>query len=88
MLKAVGTPNPTVAIAVILQIVLVTVFGVLLGGLTTLGLALGLPGNIPIIFVGNSVLLAIISLLLIGPVGGMVSVRLALRVEPLRALGM
>lgn len=88
MLKAIGTSNPTVAAAVILQIVLVTLFGVGLGALISLGLALGIPSSVPIIFTGTSVLLAIISLLLIGPLGGIVSVRLALRVEPLRALGM
>jgi putative ABC transport system permease protein len=88
MLKAIGTDNPTVAAAVILQIVLVTLFGVGLGALVSLGLALGIPSSVPIIFTGTSVLLAIVSLLLIGPLGGIVSVRLALRVEPLRALGM
>jgi putative ABC transport system permease protein len=88
VLKAIGTANRTVALAVILQIILVTVFGVILGTLVSLALAVGIPGNVPIIFTGSSVVLAILSLLLIGPIGGIVSVRLALRVEPLRALGM
>jgi putative ABC transport system permease protein len=88
VLKAIGTANRTVALAVILQIILVTVFGVILGTLVSLALAVGIPGNVPIIFTGSSVILAILSLLLIGPIGGIVSVRLALRVEPLRALGM
>jgi len=88
MLKAVGTPNRSLAIAVVLQIILVTIFGVLLGSLGTLALSLGLPAGIPIIFLGNNIALAIFTLLLIGPIGGLVSVRLALKVEPLRALGM
>ncbi len=88
MLKAIGTSNPTVASSVILQIILVTLFGVSLGTLVSLALAVGIPSNVPIIFTGTSVLVAIVSLLLIGPLGGIVSVRLALRVEPLRALGM
>ena len=88
MLKAIGTPNPTVATASIMQIIFVTVFGVALGGLVVLGLAIGLPSGVPILFTGTSILIAVVSLLLIGPIGGMVSIRLALKVEPLRALGM
>jgi putative ABC transport system permease protein len=88
MLKAIGTPNPVVASASVMQIVFVTVFGVLLGGLVTLGLAVGLPSGVPIIFTGSSIIIAIVSLLLIGPIGGMVSIRMALKVEPLSALGM
>ncbi len=88
MLKAIGTPNPIVASASVLQIILVTVFGVLMGGLVTLGLAIGLPSGVPIIFTGTSILIAFVSLLLIGPIGGLVSIRMALKVEPLSALGM
>ncbi|MGD8633731.1 MAG: ABC transporter permease [Anaerolineales bacterium] len=88
MLKAIGTPNPVVATASIMQIVFVTVFGVLLGGTVTLGLALGLPSGVPIIFTGTSIIIAAVSLLLIGPIGGLVSIRMALKVEPLSALGM
>lgn len=88
MLKAVGTPDQIVAGASILQIIFVTVFGVFLGGLATFGLTLGMPSSVPIIFTGTSVIVAVVSLLLIGPIGGMVSIRLALKVEPLTALGM
>lgn len=88
MLKAIGTPNRAVALAAILQIILVTLFGVALGGLSTFGLAVGLPEGIPVLFTGTSIITAIVALLLIGPIGGMVSIRLALKVEPLTALGM
>ncbi len=88
MLKAIGTPNPTVAAAAIMQIIFVTVFGVALGGVAVLGLTFGMPSSVPILFTGTSVLIAIVSLLLIGPIGGLVSVRMALKVEPLTALGM
>lgn len=88
VLKAIGISNATVAGAVVLQIMLVTTFGVLFGGLITLLLALGLPPSVPITFSGNSVLIAIGLLLAIGPVGGLVSVRLAVGVEPLLALGL
>jgi len=88
MLKAIGTSNHIVALAAVMQILLVTVFGVFVGGLITFGMALGLPPSVPILFQGTAVAIAVIALLLIGPIGGMVSVRMALRVEPLTALGM
>ncbi len=87
MLKAIGSTNRSVASAALIQIVLVTVLGVLIGSLGTYGLYLGLPGNIPIIFSGTSVITAIILLLFIGPLGGLVSIRLALKIDPLTAIG-
>ena len=88
MLKAIGTSNQVVAVAAVLQIILVTIFGVLLGSVAAFGMAMGLPAEVPISFSGTSIGIAMIALVLIGPLGGMVSVRLALKVEPLTALGM
>jgi putative ABC transport system permease protein len=88
VMKAIGTSNSVVAAAVVLQIILVTTFGVILGTVATLGLAAGIPGNVPVVFDGNSVAIAILTLLSIGPIGGLVSVRLAISVEPLIALGL
>lgn len=88
VLKAIGASNKIVALAVIFQIVVVTTLGVILGGIVTLALSLALPEGIPVAFNGSSVLLAIFSLLAIGPLGGLVSVRLAISVEPLIALGL
>jgi putative ABC transport system permease protein len=87
MLKAIGSPNRTVALGALLQIVIVTITGVLIGGLATLLLTLVMPGNVPILFTGSSVLTAIAALLLVGPIGGLVSIRLALKVDPLTAIG-
>lgn len=88
MLKAIGSSNASVAAAALLQIIAVSVIGVSLGGLATLLLSLGLPGEIPIIFSGRAVAGAIAALLLIGPLGGLVSVRLAIKIEPLTAIGL
>lgn len=88
VLKAIGTSDLTIAAAVIIQIILVTAIGVLLGGIVTLALSLALGDNIPIVFNGSSVLIALVSLLAIGPLGGLVTVRLAISVEPLIALGL
>lgn len=88
VLKAIGTSNTIVALAVVMQIILISTFGVLLGGSVTLLLSLGIPSTVPIVFSGSSVLLAVVALLTIGPLGGMVTVRLAVAVEPLTALGL
>jgi putative ABC transport system permease protein len=88
MLKAIGASNRTVGWAVITQIVMVTLIGVALGSLVTFGLAAVLPGGVPILFTQQSAMAAIVSLTLIGPLGGLVSVWLALKAEPLMALGL
>jgi putative ABC transport system permease protein len=88
VMKAIGTSNQIVAGAVVLQIILVTTFGVFLGTIATLALAAGIPSSVPVVFDGRSVMIAILTLLSIGPIGGLVSVRLAISVEPLIALGL
>jgi putative ABC transport system permease protein len=88
VLKAIGASNFIIAVSVISQIIVVTTFGVLLGSVITLLLSIALPAGIPIVFNGSSVIIAIASLLAIGPIGGLVSVRVAIGVEPLIALGL
>lgn len=88
VLKALGASNATVAAAASLQIVVTNVLGVLLGAAATLGLAATFPATVPIVFVGGQALIAVVTLLLIGPLGGLVSIRYLTRVEPLRALGL
>jgi putative ABC transport system permease protein len=88
MLKAIGASNMTVAASVLLQIVAVTVVGVAIGAAWTFLLSLGLPPVVPIRFTMTGIIAALGSLLLIGPLGGLVSVRSAIRVEPLIALGL
>jgi putative ABC transport system permease protein len=88
VLKAIGTPNPLVAAASVIQIVLITTAGVAIGSLGTFLLALGFPPTVPIVFNGPATALALAALLLIGPIGGLVSVRYAVRIEPLKALGL
>lgn len=88
MLKAIGAPSRTVAIASIFQVTVVTIIGVAIGAAATLLLAANFPVTVPIVFRPNSTMIAIVSLLLIGPIGGLVSVRYSLRIEPLRALGL
>ncbi len=88
VLKAIGTANPVVAAASIIQIVLVTMIGVIIGGLLSFVFSLTFPPTVPIVFNGRTSALAIIALMLIGPLGGLVSIRYAVRIEPLKALGL
>ncbi|MBU0705177.1 MAG: ABC transporter permease [Chloroflexi bacterium] len=88
MLKAIGTPNGIVALAVMIQILVVTLSGVVMGSLATFGIALAFPPNIPIVFEISSGATAVTSIILMSLIGGLVSIRYSLRVEPLIALGL
>jgi putative ABC transport system permease protein len=88
MLKAIGTPNRSVAGANIVQIITVTVFGVLLGLIGTLLISLGMPPEVPIVFNARTIATSVAALLLIGPLGSLVAIRIALKVEPLQAIGL
>ncbi|NMD30199.1 MAG: ABC transporter permease [Chloroflexi bacterium] len=88
VLKAIGTANPVVAMASVIQIVVITVIGVAIGGLLAFLFSLTFPPTVPIVFNGTTSAIALAALLLIGPLGGMVSIRYAVRIEPLKALGL
>ena len=70
------------------QIMAVNAFGVALGAVGSLLLSLSFPPAVPIVFTANAVTIGVLSLLLIGPLGGLCSVFALLKVEPLTALGL
>jgi putative ABC transport system permease protein len=86
VLKAIGSSNGVVGWAAVIQIIVVTAMGVAIGGGLTYLFSLGFPPTIPLVFNGTSSLIAIALLLFIGPLGGMVSIIYAVRIEPLKAL--
>jgi len=86
VLKAIGSSNGAVGLAAVIQIIVVTAIGVGIGAGLTYLFSLGFPPTIPLAFDGTRSLLAVIALLLIGPLGGMVSIIYAVRIEPLKAL--
>jgi putative ABC transport system permease protein len=88
VLKAIGSSNPVVGAASIIQILVVTIIGVAIGGALTFLFSLSFPPTVPIVFNGATSAIALIALLLIGPLGGLVSIRYAVRIEPLKALGL
>jgi len=86
VLKAIGSSNGAVGLAAVIQIIVTTAMGVAIGGGLTYLFSLGFPPTIPLTFNGTRSLIAVIALLLIGPLGGMVSIIYAVRIEPLKAL--
>ena len=86
VLKAIGSSNGVVGWAAVIQIIVVTAFGVGIGGGLTYIFSLFLPATIPFVFDGVRSIAAVILLLSIGPLGGMVSIIYAVRIEPLKAL--
>jgi putative ABC transport system permease protein len=88
MLKAIGATNGIVATAAMVQIVAVNTLGVAIGAAGSLLLSLTFPVQVPIVFTPDAVIATVALLLIIGPLGGLVSVWALTRVEPLRALGL
>ena len=88
VLKAIGAANQVVAWASIIQITVVTIIGVAIVGLLSWIFSLTFPPTVPIVFNGTTSALALVALLLIGPLGGLVSIRYAVGIEPLKALGL
>ncbi len=86
VLKAIGASNGVVGLSAVIQIIIVTALGVGIGGGMTYLFSLGFPPTIPLVFNGLNSLTAIVLLLLIGPLGGMISIIYAVRIEPLKAL--
>ena len=86
VLKAIGSSNFVVGVSSVFQIIIVTSMGVGIGAALNFLFSLGLPPTIPLEFNGQRSLIAILLLLFIGPLGGMVSIIYAVRIEPLKAL--
>ena len=86
VLKAIGSSNSVVGLSAVIQIIVVTALGVGIGGGMTYFFSLVFPPTIPLVFNGVRSLTAVLLLLLIGPLGGMVSIIYAVRIEPLKAL--
>ncbi|MBV7328503.1 ABC transporter permease [Chloroflexi bacterium TSY] len=88
MLKAIGASNRLVSLSLFAQVMLTTIMGLLIGGSIMLILSQIIPPTIPIVFDGQKIVTAVVSLLITGPVAGLVAIRTLLKVEPLKALGL
>jgi putative ABC transport system permease protein len=88
MLKAIGTPDSVVALAAMIEILVTTLLGVVIASPVLVAAASAIPPNVPIVFEVGSAAVAVGTIFLMGFVGGLVSIRYSLRVEPLIALGL
>ena len=88
MLKVIGASNWIIATTLLVQVMLTTVIGVAVGGLAVWAIAVSLPPGMPAVFDGTKVTVAAITLLVSGPVAGLIALRTVLKVEPLTAVGL
>ncbi|MEM7029349.1 MAG: ABC transporter permease [Chloroflexota bacterium] len=88
MLKAIGAPSRLISLSLLTQVMLTTVIGLVIGGGTIFALSFVMPPGVPVVFDGQKIATAVISLLITGPISGIVAIRTLLKVEPLKALGL
>ena len=88
MLKAIGASNRLIALTVLVQVGLTTVLGLIIGGGGVGILASMMPPTVPFVFDGQKIITAIVTILIIGPLAGVIAIRTLLKIEPLKALGL
>jgi putative ABC transport system permease protein len=88
MLKAIGASNRQITFTLLMQVMLTTLAGIIVGGVTAGGIAISLPKTVPVVFDGPKVFVGMATLLLMGPIASFIALRTMLKVEPLKALGL
>ena len=86
VLRAIGISRWLVTLTFLLQVVLITALGILLGAGITLGLSRLLPPSLPAVFDPQTLATTVGLLMLTGPLGSAVAIRSLLKIEPLAAL--
>jgi len=87
ILKAIGSSNRFLLQGVLVQAIIATVAGYVLGwGLSRL-LALALPGSVPVEFLTGTALSLFLATVLMGAIGALFSFRRIIRIDPASALG-
>ena len=75
--KAMGASTGLIVRSALAQMVLVTAVGVGVGALVALGLASAIPPTVPLSWPAQAIALTVLSLLVMGPLGGLISVRIS-----------
>jgi putative ABC transport system permease protein len=88
MLEAIGASGRMVVTTLLIQVMLTLFVGLSVGGTVVWFLAQALPTGIPLVFSGEKIVVAILSILAAGPFAALISVRTIMKIEPLRALGL
>ena len=86
MLKAVGAPSRRLVAGVVLQAVVVAAAAVVLGGAIAVGLAEVIPDEIPVQLEPSRVVTGALLVIATGALGGLVSLRRIVRVDPATAI--
>jgi putative ABC transport system permease protein len=87
ILKAIGSSNSLLLRGVLVQAIIATVAGYVLGwGLSRL-LALALPSSVPVEFLTRTALALFAATILMGAIGALFSFRRIIRIDPAAALG-
>ncbi|MGX9135525.1 ABC transporter permease [Rummeliibacillus sp. JY-2-4R] len=87
VMKAIGASNSFITRAIISQVFVLSVVGILIGGALTYLTALVFPENMPFNLDGTLVVLYGIALLVISLLSSLISVRQIVKIDPLTALG-
>jgi putative ABC transport system permease protein len=87
ILKAIGSSNPLLLTGVLVQALIATVAGYLLGLVLSRLLSLVLPAAVPVEFLPSTALSLFVATILMGAMGAVFSFRRIIRIDPASALG-
>ncbi len=87
VLKAFGTPSRTLVLGVAVQALAVAVISFGFGALFTFVLSLGIPANVPVQFTLSRGLTTLVGITATAIIGGLVSLRRIISVDPATAIG-
>ena len=86
-LKALGTPTSRLGVAVIVQAVVSSALGVVIGALVARGFGLLIPAQVPTLFRTDTLVTIAVFTLVAGFVGALFSLRRIARIDPATAIG-
>ncbi len=87
VLKAFGTPSRTLVLGVAVQAMAVAVISFLIGATLTWVLALGIPATVPVQFTLSRAAFTFIGITITAVIGGLISLRRIITVDPAAAIG-
>lgn len=87
VLKAIGTPNRSLALGVVLQAVGASVVAIVLGGALARLFALVIPSTVPALFRNETLLTTAVAVLIFSVLGALLSLRRIARIDPATAIG-
>ena len=87
VLKAIGTPNRSLALGVVFQAVGASVVAVVIGGVLARAFALVIPPTVPALFRNETLLTTAVAVVVFSVLGALLSLRRIARIDPATAIG-